>query len=185
MSADCVKKLNPSRRTPCTCRLFGARGICSKPVRLNLFWKLGFAFFALLIAVLLPVDFYAETALRRDYEGAGSEHLSAIARIALANPPQTSSLATAPSAPVDRAALRDWVGKMAASTVRVTVIATDGQVLADSQSDPSTMENRAGRPEIREAFSKGDGQSIRYSVPIKRKLLYYAVRLSSAGRTPG
>jgi len=153
-------------------------------VRLNLFWKLGFAFFALLIAVLLPVDFYAERALRRDYESAGFEQLSAIARIALANPPQTSSLATAPSAPVDRLALRDWVAKMAASTVRVTVIATDGQVLADSQSDPSTMENHAGRPEIRDAFAKGDGQSIRYSVTIKRNLLYYAVRLSSAGAPP-
>ena len=29
-------------------------------MRLNLFWKLGLAFFALLIAVLLPVDYYAE-----------------------------------------------------------------------------------------------------------------------------
>jgi len=153
-------------------------------VRLNLFWKLGFAFFALLIAVLLPVDFFAERALRRDYESAGFEQLSAIARIALANPPQALSLATASSAPVDRSALRDWVAKMAASTVRVTVIAADGQVLADSQSDPSTMENHAGRPEIRDAFAKGDGQSIRYSVTIKRNLLYYAVRLSSAGAPP-
>ncbi len=153
-------------------------------MRLNLFWKLGFAFLALLIAVLLPVDFYAERALRRDYESAGFEQLSAIARIALANPPLTSSLATTSSAPVDRVALRDWVAKMAASNVRVTVIAADGQVLADSQSDPSTMENHAGRPEIRDAFAKGDGQSIRHSVTIKRNLLYYAVRLSSAGAPP-
>ncbi len=146
-------------------------------MRLNLFWKLGFAFFALLIAVLLPVDFYAERALRRDYERAGFEQLAAIARIALANPPQPLSLVPASSAPVDRAALRDWVAKMAASSVRVTVIASDGQVLADSQSDPSTMENHAGRPEIRDAFAKGDGQSIRHSVTIDRDLLYYAVRL--------
>src|SRR5260370_5993327 len=117
MSADCVKKLNPSRRTPCTCRLFGARGICSKPVRLNLFWKLGFAFFALLIAVLLPVDFYAERALRRNYERAGFEQLAANARIALANPPQPSALS--PSHPENSAGLRGWVAKMAASNVRV------------------------------------------------------------------
>jgi two-component system phosphate regulon sensor histidine kinase PhoR len=153
-------------------------------VRLNLFWKLGFAFFALLIAVLLPVDFYAERALRRDYERAGFEQLAAIARIALANPPQPSSLAPASSIPADRAALRDWVAKMAASNVRVTVITADGLVLADSQSDPSTMENHAGRPEIRDAFAKGDGQSIRYSVTIKSNLLYYAVRLSSPGAPP-
>ncbi len=153
-------------------------------MRLNLFWKLGFAFFALLIAVLLPVDFYAERALRRDYERAGFEQLTAIAHIALANPPQPSSLATASFAPADRAALRDWVVRMAASSVRVTVIAFDGQVLADSQSDPRTMENHASRPEIRDAFAKGDGQSIRHSVTINRNLLYFAVRLSSAGAPP-
>src|SRR5437016_118223 len=73
---------------------------------------------------------------------------------------------------------------MAASNVRVTVINADGQVLADSQSDPSTMENHAGRPEIRDAFAKGDGQSIRHSVTIKSDLLYYAVRLSPAGAPP-
>jgi two-component system, OmpR family, phosphate regulon sensor histidine kinase PhoR len=153
-----------------------------KPVRLNLFWKLGFAFFALLIAVLLPVDFYAERALRRDYERAGFDELAAIARIALANPPQTSSLP--PSDPEASASLRRWVAKMAASNVRVTVINADGQVLADSQSDPSTMENHAGRPEIRDAFAKGDGQSGRYSVTLRRSLLYYAVRLPVAGGAP-
>jgi two-component system phosphate regulon sensor histidine kinase PhoR len=123
-----------------------------KPVRLNLFWKLGFAFFALLIAALLPVDFYAERALRRDYERAGFEQLAAIARIALANPPQVSSLS--PAHTEGSASLRDWVAKMAASGVRVTVITSAGQVLADSQSDPSTMENHAGRPEIRDALQK-------------------------------
>jgi len=153
-------------------------------VRLNLFWKLGFAFLVLLIAVLLPIDFYAERALRRDYERAGFDQLAAIARIALANPPQAASLTIPSSPPEDRAALRDWVTKIAASKVRVTVIAADGQVLADSQSDPSTMENHAGRPEIRDAFAKGDGHSIRHSVTINRDLLYYAVPWSSAGAPP-
>jgi len=151
-------------------------------VRLNLFWKLGFAFFALLIAVLLPVDFYAERALRRDYERAGFEQLAAIARIALAYPPQPAALA--PSHPQDSAGLRDWVAKMAASGVRVTVIASDGQVLADSQSDPQTMENHADRPEIRDALATGHGQSIRHSVTINSNLLYHAVRCSSAGASP-
>jgi two-component system phosphate regulon sensor histidine kinase PhoR len=151
-------------------------------VRLNLFWKLGFAFFALLIAVLLPVDYYAQRALRRDYERSGFDQLAAIARIALASPPQVSSLSATQTE--DSAKLRDWVTKMAASGVRVTVIAADGQVLADSQSDPSTMENHAGRPEIRDAFANGAGQSIRHSVTINRDLLYYAVRLSAANVSP-
>jgi two-component system phosphate regulon sensor histidine kinase PhoR len=155
-----------------------------KLVRLNLFWKLGFAFFALLIAVLLPVDYYAERTLRRDYERSGFDELSAIARIALAHPPQGLAIAPGANAPLNRSPLMDWVAQMAASGVRVTVVTSDGLVLADSQSDPSTMENHAGRPEIRDALAKGEGQSIRHSVTINRNLLYYAVRLSIAGAPP-
>ncbi len=151
-------------------------------MRLNLFWKLGLAFFALLIAVLLPVDFYAERALRRDYERNGFEELAAIARMALANPPPASALFPVP--PEDSAKLKGWVAQMAASGVRVTLIASDGRVLADSQSDVQTMENHAGRPEIRDALAKGDGQSMRHSVTINRDLLYYAVRLSVPDRPP-
>src|SRR5260370_41739420 len=38
------------------------------------------------------------------------------------------------------------------------------------------METHAGRPEIRDAFAKGYGQSIRHSATVNRDLLYYAVR---------
>jgi len=151
-------------------------------VRLNLFWKLGFAFFALLVAVLLPVEFFAERALRRNYERTGFDQLSAIARLALENPPEPSTLLAPPLG--DSNGLRAWVAKMAVSKARVTVITEDGLVLADSQSDPSTMENHAGRPEIRDAFAKGEGQSIRHSVTLDNNLLYYAVRLSPAGAPP-
>jgi len=151
-------------------------------VRLNLFWKLGFAFFALLIAVLLPVDYYAERNLRRDYERAGFDQLAAIARIALASPAPASVLSTTSRSPSP--ALREWVAKMAASNVRVTVITSDGLVLADSQSDPQTMENHAGRPEIRDALANGEGQSVRHSVTINRDLLYYAARYSAPGGSP-
>ena len=150
-------------------------------MRLNLFWKLGFAFFALLIAVLLPVDYYAERTLRREYERTGFEQLSAIARIGLASPPPASSLTAKPQ---DSSGLLAWVGRMAASGVRVTVITADGLVLADSQSDPQTMENHAGRPEIRDAFTSGNGVSVRHSVTVNRDLLYYAARYPVPGEAP-
>lgn len=157
-------------------------GIFLKPVRLNFFWKLGFAFFALLIAVLLPVDYYAERALQRDYERTDFDQLAAIAHVALANPPESSLFSA--THPADAAALREWVAKMAASGARVTVITADGLVLAESQSDPQTMENHAQRPEIREAFAKGEGQAIRHSATINRDLLYYAARFSVPGGSP-
>lgn len=151
-------------------------------MRRNLFWKLGFAFFALLIAVLLPVDYYAERNLRRDYERAGFDQLSAIARIALASPPSASSLSSASR--TASPALQDWVARMASSGVRITVITADGLVLADSQSNPQTMENHASRPEIQDALANGDGFSVRHSVTVDRDLQYYAARLSMPDSPP-
>lgn len=151
-------------------------------MRRNLFAKLALTFLALLLSVLLALDYFAERSLRRDYERTGFEQLAGVARVALANPPPSSSLPA--SSPADSTALREWVARMASSGARVTVIAADGQVLADSQSDIQTMENHSGRPEIRDAFANGEGQSIRHSVTVNRDLLYYAARLPVQGRTP-
>ena len=143
-------------------------------MRLNLFWKLGVAFLALLILVLLPVDFYAERTLRREYEHSGFERLASIARIA-----QTRPLQLPPAFPElgeDPYGLRAWVAQMAVSSARVTLIASSGEVLADSEADPRSMENHAGRPEIQQALAAGEGRSVRYSVTLQRDLLYYAVR---------
>jgi two-component system, OmpR family, phosphate regulon sensor histidine kinase PhoR len=151
-------------------------------VRRNLFVKLGFTFLALLVSALLAVDFFAERALRRDYERTALAQLAAVAGIARARgaalpvfPPVTAE---------DSSKLQDWVEQIAASRARVTIIASDGQVFADSQSDTQTMENHAGRPEVREALAKGSGQAIRHSVTLNRDLLYYAVRYEPPAGAP-
>jgi two-component system, OmpR family, phosphate regulon sensor histidine kinase PhoR len=151
-------------------------------VRLNLFGKFAFAFLALLASVLLVVGFFTQRALRDNYERLVFEQLTAIARIAQARPPQWTP--ASPGQPENLAPLLEWVGQMAASGVRVSVITADGRVLADSQSDPQTMENHATRPEIEEAMAKGDGRSIRRSVSLNRDLLYYAVRQNTLAGTP-
>jgi two-component system, OmpR family, phosphate regulon sensor histidine kinase PhoR len=66
---------------------------------------------------------------------------------------------------------------------RVTVIDPAGKVLADSQHDPETMENHAGRPEIREAVARGTGSSIRHSATLDRDLCYFAYRTEYAKQT--
>jgi two-component system phosphate regulon sensor histidine kinase PhoR len=64
----------------------------------------------------------------------------------------------------------------------VTVVTAEGLVLADSQSDPQTMENHAARPEIVQAFAEGSGRSIRHSATLHRDLVYLAVRQGPAGK---
>jgi two-component system phosphate regulon sensor histidine kinase PhoR len=151
-------------------------------VRHNLFWKLTLTFFALLIGVLLAVDFFAERALREDSANTAFAQLAALAHIAQARPPHLTAIP--PANPEEISALQKWTSEMAASGARVTIITSDGLVLADSQSDPRTMENHAGRPEIRDALAKGEGQSTRHSVTINRDLRYYAVKQNVGAGSP-
>ena len=143
-------------------------------MRRNLFTKLALAFLALLLCVLVAVDFFADRAIRRDYERTGFEQLQAIAKLAQANPPELGALPS--EKPEEAAALETWVQHIAASGARVTVVSAEGMVLADSQSDPQTMENHAARPEILQAFAEGSGRSIRHSATLHRDLVYLAVR---------
>ena len=58
---------------------------------------------------------------------------------------------------------------------RITIISSDGTVLADSESNPETMENHNNRPEVIQARAKGIGQNIRFSATLSLDMLYLAI----------
>jgi two-component system phosphate regulon sensor histidine kinase PhoR len=144
-----------------------------KPVRARLFWKLGLTYFALLLVVLLAVDFYSARVLRRDYLRSEDDKLNSLLNVAQARPPRLD----------DAADLHAWTQWMGRSGARVTVIDSTGRVLDDSQHDPETMENHLDRPEIQQAFASGQGQSVRHSATLGRDLVYRAVRYDEAGES--
>lgn len=147
------------------------------------FWRLALTFLALLLSVLLAVDFLAERALRTSYENDSYQQLKAIARVMRLRP--IPLISASPQTPEEEAALHTWVAANASSSgVRITVITAEGRVLADSQSEIETMESHAGRPEVRDALQKGEGRSIRDSVSVKNQLIYYAVRENLPGNVP-
>lgn len=57
---------------------------------------------------------------------------------------------------------------------RITVIASDGKVIGDSDHDSSLMDNHAGRTEIGQAALYGKGTTIRYSETMEYDFLYVA-----------
>ena len=57
---------------------------------------------------------------------------------------------------------------------RTTIIAHDGIVLADTEADPRTMENHAGRPEVAAALSGKVGSATRLSHTVGIDFLYVA-----------
>lgn len=63
--------------------------------------------------------------------------------------------------------------------LRVTWVANDGTVIYDNDTDALNLENHANRPEIRTAFEKGSGESVRKSDTMNRNTFYYAVLLDN------
>ena len=72
------------------------------------------------------------------------------------------------------------------SETRITIIAADGQVLADSHYDITEMDNHRNRPEVVQAIrSNSSGNEIRYSNTIGEEMLYYAVPIKNQGELIG
>lgn len=73
-------------------------------------------------------------------------------------------------------ALGDWAKQTDALLgARVTVVAANGSVLAESRRQPESMENHAHRPEIEAAVQHGFGVAKRHSSSVNMDFLYVAI----------
>jgi two-component system, OmpR family, phosphate regulon sensor histidine kinase PhoR len=145
-----------------------------KSVRGRLFWKFGSLHLVLYLLVLLIVDTYVVRALRNEYIEAALEQLQSLSRLAESRPPEG----------LDEALLAQWAAWMARTGTRITIVAPNGGVLADSGEDPARMDNHIGRPEVRDALEKGSGRAVRYSATIGHDLVYLAVRQQTRDGNP-
>jgi len=68
---------------------------------------------------------------------------------------------------------------------RVTIITTDGVVLADSEADQNQMENHLARPEILMALDGKEGVETRYSKTLHIDMLYVAEPVFISGKVIG
>lgn len=72
-----------------------------------------------------------------------------------------------------------------ATGARITIIGKTGQVLCDSDNNPSVMDNHINRPEIQQAIVSDTGWSIRFSDTLKYDLLYVAKKFVRNGDHAG
>jgi two-component system, OmpR family, phosphate regulon sensor histidine kinase PhoR len=140
----------------------------------RLFWKIGLVYLFMLLMVLVVLDVYIVRVLNLEYRAAAFSQLESLSHIALRRPPQVQ----------DPIALKEWANWLSQGGIRVTLVSTDGKVLADSDEDPVKMENHRNRPEIQAAFSDGSGRTVRYSTTLGRDLVYLAQRSYSESRQP-
>jgi two-component system phosphate regulon sensor histidine kinase PhoR len=84
---------------------------------------------------------------------------------------------------------RFWVREIAAdSGLRLTLIAGDGRVIADSSVAPeavATVENHRSRPEVAAALARGEGTAVRRSATTGHSYVYAARALSAPGGRNG
>ena len=70
-------------------------------------------------------------------------------------------------------------------SARLTVIDVHGLVLADSQENPSSLDNLASRPEIMDVRSHGSGVATRYNHRLGATIMYLALPIEDNGRLLG
>jgi two-component system phosphate regulon sensor histidine kinase PhoR len=131
----------------------------------KIFAKLILAVVCVLLVALAAVDFLASRVAERAYVDTLRRELFEKGRMLAAMPPDS---------------LRGEFSLFAkAAGVRLTWIAPDGRVIADSDNDPQRMENHRNRPELTAAFAGREGWSKRLSPTMGVMFLYAAVPVPS------
>lgn len=75
---------------------------------------------------------------------------------------------------------RNYCNEFKKNSTRLSLIAADGKVLADSGEKPELLDNHRDRPEISAAFAGTPTTSVRYSASLNAWMIYHAVRLDTA-----
>ncbi|MGL5260616.1 MAG: ATP-binding protein [Lachnospiraceae bacterium] len=64
--------------------------------------------------------------------------------------------------------------------IRISIINSEGTVIFDSDIKIDALDDHSSRPEVIDAFAKGEGESIRKSDTVNKNIFYYAVILEDS-----
>jgi two-component system phosphate regulon sensor histidine kinase PhoR len=130
-------------------------------VTARLFLKLILSVIGVLVVALFAVDLFASRMTEATYLDGMRREMMQKARMAALN-----------IDPTNRAELQS-IAKAAGA--RITVVAKDGRVIADSEAQAGQMENHKDRPEVAAALNGLDGSNTRISHTLGINFLYVAV----------
>jgi two-component system phosphate regulon sensor histidine kinase PhoR len=137
-----------------------------------MFWRLAISYTALILAALGLLGAVVVGRVERgqlDRIAAELRGKAVLVREAVRNLPSDSALQERVKA------LEPDVG------ARITLLADDGHVLADSEEDPAQMGNHGDRPEVRQARADRFGGAIRYSRTLRQSVMYAVLRADGEG----
>jgi two-component system phosphate regulon sensor histidine kinase PhoR len=134
---------------------------------------------AIVLALGLLISFYAFRTIRRHFIDTQAQNLENLA--------QTLKFKIQPLMESGRleeleSFIKDFGREI---QTRITIVGSEGTVLADSEEDPKEMENHRFRPEIYQALQDRTGRAIRWSSTVRQDMLYVGLALEEGGKTIG
>lgn len=145
---------------------------------MSIFWKQFISSFLIIVLVLSIFTFLIIGELNKYDRSLTKERL-----LTAANLSTEVLVPTLENPSID--GIQPLVARLGGKTgVRITVIDQDGLVLGDSQKNPREMENHSERPEIKQAFLEGFGESTRYSSTLQKEMFYVAVPYNNVNGNP-
>ena len=144
----------------------------------RLIWHFYFGQLLVALAALLAVSWLAGSAARDFYVQQVEADLAARAHLLQAKvldllPPELPAAEDAAGWP---GLLQEYCRQAgSASATRITVVAPDGRVWADSEQEPALMENHGRRPEIVAALAGARGRDVRFSSSVLYDTMYVAL----------
>lgn len=135
-------------------------------MRLGMRWRIALPYMLVVLVVTAALGLYLSQGLRRALmDGYRSRLLAEASLVSL-------FLSEGASAPDPQYVADRWTDRLDS---RLTIIARNGVVLADSHSNPQAMDNHLDRPEVQQALSDGVGTSERRSDTTGHTMLYLAL----------
>jgi len=133
-------------------------------------WRIAFYYVALVLLSMAGLCWYLAGMVRDSYLADLRKRMTYEARV-VDRAVGAALLLDSQAKSVDEL-VRGYAGLLQA---RVTLVATDGVVLGDSEEPIAQMDNHLDRPEIQQALSAGQGSSLRFSRTTGQSMMYTAV----------
>ncbi|MBC1764898.1 cell wall metabolism sensor histidine kinase WalK [Listeria seeligeri] len=149
----------------------------------KLWLKIGLSFFILFFVVMVMVGIFSGELMKSTYLNMKENQLEDDAKILL----QTTNIE---HLDLDQSAaeIQKTLDPLSDEIdARITVIDSQGDVVADTKKDPENLDNHMNRPEVADILEKGEnvGISIRESDSLGYSMLYVAVPVKHQNKTDG
>ncbi|EAD2031909.1 PAS domain-containing protein [Listeria monocytogenes] len=149
----------------------------------KLWLKIGLSFFILFFVVMVIVGVFSGELMKSTYLNMKESQLEDDAKILL----QTTNMENL-DLDKDAATIQKSLDPLGEDIdARITVIDSEGDVVADTKKNPKKLDNHMNRPEVTDILKKGEsvGISIRESDSLGYSMLYVAVPVKHQGKTDG